>query len=507
MMNDKMKVLYLMLCLFLCHKGAASTLTQREDTVLYSTTFILEALPANTPHDANIFISGTFCDWYPDVALNKLLKNKEGYYKITVNHSLASFEYKFTRGSWKSVEGRTNGRARPNREFYAGSREEIIRIKVDSWEDISTGSYNIYMYILFLAAIQGFLLIIAINNIGNKNKKANGTLSMLLFLITIALLGRASTFDPQIFNWQPKFILIPEILLFTYGPLFYYYIHKLLIVDTPGKKLYLLNFVPLIVQIIIYAPYLLLPNQTFIYKIIDQNLFPFFAITGALAFASSTIYWMLSRKLIKDFQQMPGITEYQNKYIRFLTGVIHIKAVYLVLWLSIMLVYIVGKTIGMDTLSVAEKIIDVLWLLFSFIIFALGYFAIKHPEVLREKERYKQQVLDKSEAEEIMEKLEHVINHKKIFLNPDLTLNDLAAEIRTSSHTLSRVINEHYDQTFGGYINHHRIQEFVRKAREENSSSFLGLALDVGFSSKTTFNRAFKKEFNMTPREYLKNLD
>ena len=268
----------------------------------------------------------------------------------------------------------------------------------------------------------------------------------------------------------------------------------------------MINFIPVVVQMAIYLPYIVLTDQTFIYRILDQNLQPIFAWTGVAALLFSTVYWTLSRKVIQDFKDHGNLNESQKKLIGFLNGVISIKAVYLVLWLSAILVFAAGQLFDIQTLTIAEKIIDVLWLLFSFIIFALGYFAIKHPEVLREKERYKHQAIDEDEVSIVKTKLEELINIKKIYLNPDLTLNDLANEIHTSSHTLSRIINEQYGQTFGGLINHYRVREFLEKARDAENSSYLGLAFDAGFNSKTTFNRAFKKEFNTTPREYFKKM-
>lgn len=476
------------------------------DSTLYSTTFIVKELPSNTPHDASIFISGSFCDWYPDIEKNQLHENKSGNFEITIHHSFEQFDYKFTRGNWKSVEGRKNGRARPNRSYNHERNLGVIYVSIDSWEDISFGSYNLYMYILLLSALQGFLLIIAINSLGNQNKKANWVLSVLLFLITTALLGRASTFDPEIFNWQPKLILIPEIILFAYGPLFYYYIHKLLLLKTPGGKVYFLSFAPSVVQMFIYFPYLLLDNQTFIYRIIDQELFSIFAVSGVIALLYSSGFWVMSKRVIRRFELRGNLSESQNKYLRFLRGVIRIKAVYLVIWFSATLIYMIGGILEVSTLPISEKIIDVLWLLFSFIIFALAYFAVKHPEVLREKQRYKDQPMDQTEAQTVKQKLEDIMNTQKIFLDPELTLTNLANEIPTSSHTLSRIINEEYQQTFSGLINHFRLKEFIKRTKEDDTESFLARAYEVGFNSKTTFNRAFKKEFSTSPSVYFKKM-
>jgi AraC-like DNA-binding protein len=38
---------------------------------------------------------------------------------------------------------------------------------------------------------------------------------------------------------------------------------------------------------------------------------------------------------------------------------------------------------------------------------------------------------------------------------------------------------------------------------KNHNLTFLGLAYEVGFNSKTAFNRSFKKITNQTPREFL----
>ena len=72
-------------------------------------------------------------------------------------------------------------------------------------------------------------------------------------------------------------------------------------------------------------------------------------------------------------------------------------------------------------------------------------------------------------------------------------------------HVLSKVLNEGYDKNFFDFINTHRIEEL--KARLHNpqfrSYTLLSMALEVGFNSKTAFNRSFKKLTNQTPSEYL----
>ncbi len=489
-------------CMLLILLSTHSKGADKPDTVYHETTFIIDQLPSTTPHDASIYLAGSEWGWYPDVETNKFSKNSEGRFELTVSHLADTFEYKFTRGSWKAVEGRTNGRARPNRQ-YNTSMGKIVLVSIDTWEDIAVGSYVIYMFALIISALQGILLIVAINTIRNKNKKANGALSVALLLISFSLLGRASTFDPAIFNWQPRLILVPEILLFTYGPLFYYYIHKLLVVPF-NKKLIPLHVSFFVIQLILYIPYLTMNNQTFIYRLIDRELLPYFAITGVVALFFNTTYWYFCRKLINSYSSHENLSENQKKYTRFLNGVLNIKAFYLSFWALAVAIYLFGKLVDLDLLFVVEHMIDILWLLFSFIIFALAYYAVKHPEVLREKQKYKDQNIKKSELDHILERLDDLMSKEKVFLDPSLTLNSLAYKVPTSPHMLSQVINEQFNKSYTDFINGYRIDEFIDRARADEQESFLSLAFQVGFGSKPTFNRAFKKHKGKTPKEYFR---
>ena len=474
------------------------------DSAFHETTFIIEQLPSTTPHDASIYLAGSNWGWYPDIETNKFEKNNQGQFQLTVKHQADTFQYKFTRGSWKAVEGRTNGRARPNRDYHI-DQGTVVYVRIDTWEDISVGSYVIYMFALLISALQGILLIVAINTIRNKNNKANGALSVALLLISLSLLGRASTFDPAIFNWQPRLILVPEILLFTYGPLFYYYVHQLLLIPF-NKKLIPVHMSLFVVQLALYVPYLVINNQTFIYRLIDQELFPIFAISGVIALCFNTTYWFFSRQLIRQYSTKETLNENQKKYTRFLNGVLNIKAFYLIVWALAVSIYAIGMATGQDLLFVVEHIIDMLWLIFSFIIFALAYYAVKHPEVLREKQKYKDHTIKKSELEHIMDRLEVIMKEDKAFLDPSLTLNSLAYLVPTSTHMLSQVINEQFNKSYNDYVNSYRIDEFIRLARNDDQGSFLSLAFQVGFGSKPTFNRAFKKLKGKTPKEYFKEV-
>jgi AraC-like DNA-binding protein len=96
------------------------------------------------------------------------------------------------------------------------------------------------------------------------------------------------------------------------------------------------------------------------------------------------------------------------------------------------------------------------------------------------------------------------MNTEKPHLDPDLSLPDLARRLRTNPVVLSAVINAGAGKNFNDFINEYRVGEFKQQVRMPANAhlSFLGLALDCGFNSKATFNRAFKKFTGTSPKEF-----
>lgn len=106
------------------------------------------------------------------------------------------------------------------------------------------------------------------------------------------------------------------------------------------------------------------------------------------------------------------------------------------------------------------------------------------------------------------EKLEQRLALEEDYLNPDLKLGDLAEALGTNTSVLSRVINNHYGKNFNDLINGLRCTAFQRKieAGAHLRHTLLSIAMDCGFNSKSTFNRAFRKHTGYNPREAVKRI-
>ncbi|QNH60890.1 helix-turn-helix domain-containing protein [Hymenobacter sediminicola] len=99
-----------------------------------------------------------------------------------------------------------------------------------------------------------------------------------------------------------------------------------------------------------------------------------------------------------------------------------------------------------------------------------------------------------------------LLHHMQVvhpYLEPELTLGELAAQLRTNTSWLSKVINTGCEQNFNDFINEYRVREAERRLRDPKFRHYtlLAVALEAGFNSKSTFNRVFKKLRGLTPSE------
>lgn len=85
----------------------------------------------------------------------------------------------------------------------------------------------------------------------------------------------------------------------------------------------------------------------------------------------------------------------------------------------------------------------------------------------------------------------------------DISLTQMAKDLGLSQYALSRVFSSTFHMNFNQYLNDLRLNHAV-DLLENTSESITDLALNSGFTSLRTFNRAFKERFRVSPRDYRK---
>ncbi|MDL2239460.1 helix-turn-helix transcriptional regulator [Bacteroidales bacterium OttesenSCG-928-K22] len=112
--------------------------------------------------------------------------------------------------------------------------------------------------------------------------------------------------------------------------------------------------------------------------------------------------------------------------------------------------------------------------------------------------------VDKSDEAILFSKLEQLMQEKMLFLNPDISREDIAKELNTNDFYLRAAIKAATELSFGAYI--HRLQlEYAKDlliSDHSNSRAVKDIAYSSGFNSLTTFNRLFKEVYGLSAGEF-----
>jgi AraC-like DNA-binding protein len=95
--------------------------------------------------------------------------------------------------------------------------------------------------------------------------------------------------------------------------------------------------------------------------------------------------------------------------------------------------------------------------------------------------------------------------NEKPFLINNLNINQVSVKLSIPARELSFIINNHFGYRFTDFLNKYRIEYITKKINKGYLASYTmeAIAREAGFTSKSTFNLAFKKFNQCTPTEYL----
>ena len=499
---------------------------------------VIKQIPSNTPHDATIYLAGNFNNWNSRDEAHRLYRQANGTYRVNFSTELERIEFKFTRGTWASVEGQENGRMRPNRVLFRSQikANQPLEFEIATWEDLS-GSGNLlafawYDIIILFAALQGFLLVLAIPTIQDFNRKANRWLVFLLFFVSSMLLIRTLGNQRDIAQIFPFLQFVPDFLLLAYPPAFYLYVRRLLFQSDQFSARVLLHFIPSALQIFAYTPFFLAEVAALKVDVVSHDAQGWWAVNAVAVFGwfSNVFYTYLSLHAIQGYRKQSQRSYSFEENLHFLLTVLIIMGVCLLLWAFTLVVAGIGFLNHHEIWLFTEKSADMIWLIFSIIPHLLGYFAIHQPEIFKVAQPVslfnaipeipieevkaghlsdkKSEELSDENLQRLKQQVEAYMTQHKPFTNPKLTLNELASMLKMPPYLLSKVINEGYDINFFDFINTYRIEEFKRRMEDPHFQHYtlLSIAFEVGFNSKTAFNRSFKKITNQSPSEFFQSV-
>jgi AraC-like DNA-binding protein len=122
--------------------------------------------------------------------------------------------------------------------------------------------------------------------------------------------------------------------------------------------------------------------------------------------------------------------------------------------------------------------------------------------------KYAMSRLRQSDCDSIIQKLTQYMKSERLYLDASLSVKDLAHKIKVPARHISQSLNICLHSNFYDFINRYRIEEIKQRIADNSSQhlTFLALAYEAGFNSKSVFNSAFKKHTGMTPKEYKRQI-
>jgi len=328
-----------------------------------------------------------------------------------------------------------------------------------------------------LGAFNGFVLSFYFALKAKRNAFSNYFLALLILMLSIR------TIKSVFFHFNPQlagvFIQIGLSALSLIGPFLYLYLKSQ---SKHNKVHWLLHVLPLFIGITllgIFYPYVEHRNMW------GNNIVGWI---NNLWF----VYIAFSFRFI-----LPSLKKIVNKHK------VHDIDIWLISVYAGVFVVWCGYTFGTYTSYIVGA------LSFSFVLYLIVLLLIfKNNEkstFFQEKGKYQNKKMDR-ESIELIEQGIGAIKEKELFLNPNLTIADVAQESSVSTHQLSQYLNEQMGKSFSVFINEYRIEKAQELLKSDSKFSIEGIGHESGFNSKSTFYTAFKKLTGMTPTEYRKDL-
>lgn len=360
---------------------------------------------------------------------------------------------------------------------------------------------SLYLIASFFAfTLSGLLL--------SKKDKLRSNLYLSLFLsafgIQIIMYYTAREIGPfyGLLNFRGIFSLL-------YGPLIYFYTCTLTDKQFKFKLKSCIHFLPFILIAVFNVFYFYFPYN--IQNINNYSLTIFYNLGKYIVISSVIFYIIKSLQQLSKYQKAIAdnysFTEKIN--LRWLNNFIYgFLLIWIIIWGSLSLNKIVNFISPYDDSFF-------IYLFMSLYIILLGIFGIRQTHIfsninipetdLSDKKNELDKVVKKEKNwEVIFERIDALIKNEKLFLEPLLTIDDIAKKLSVNSNYISNAINNAGNSTFFEYINRMRIDEFKKQLSNPENENFtiLAIAFNCGYNSRSSFNRIFKNLTGQTPSQY-----
>lgn len=366
-----------------------------------------------------------------------------------------------------------------------------------------TINFDIFSIVTLALIFQGVFASIVLL-VKRENKAANRFLSALSFILSLWL---CDTFFrvSGIYGQNPTFYFLPIYFSFGFGPLVYFYTLYLTGRNKRLKPLAYFHFLPVLLQGFFYL-YLRFRDYSYRRDFWIEVHEPFtYDLELALSFVSLSVYLFYSRRLIIAYKK-----RIENSFSS--THKIALK------WLDRLHIVL----FAVSFFWLLETISRTAWgeyaitpfssITMGVIIVLIAVGALLQSDLTGIKEEAEPKDSDNDfevqlaqEDQEKLSQIEETMADQQLYLRSELSLKEFAKFVKLPPRETSRLINQGLQLSFIDFVNQYRIDHFKTMAADASNQhlSLLGLAMESGFNSKSTFNRVFKKREGISPSAFI----
>jgi len=298
------------------------------------------------------------------------------------------------------------------------------------------------------------------------------------------------TQGPQLsdsFFWDP---------LMLWGPMTYFFVRSMFDEDFKISKKQLPHFYPAILDLL--KPIIGLTLWTLqshpIYFLHEQTWIYYLDLYDTLivipGFISISCYLVLSWRHLAINRSIAD-----NKTYRRSLEVLIAMSLLVLNWLPFLLLYIS---------PFRHRLLETVYFypIFYPLVIFIYYISIKSISNLSFRPNY----LPVEELEQKAELLRTTIIEGNLYLDDKFNIQKLSEQTGLSQSTISFILNHYFSKGFNQFVNEIRIEEALRRIKESDNSkqTIEGIGYSVGFTSRSTFYRAFKLVTGKQPNAYLK---
>jgi AraC-like DNA-binding protein len=150
----------------------------------------------------------------------------------------------------------------------------------------------------------------------------------------------------------------------------------------------------------------------------------------------------------------------------------------------------------------AVPMINILSISYYFLFFfAIFYNTISH-KLEYEEVRTKSRLLPDPDMQLLMRRIEELVVGKKMYLEPELSLPQIALALKEKERNISQAINTIQQRNLNDYINSLRIEHACQLLLSNKEKPIFEVMYESGFNTKGAFNQVFKRITGETPTQY-----